>query len=109
MRGVVGREASLLWLIRPKVSGKINRMRTDEARVFKALGLGFVGLFFWSFIFLVIWRMLLYFRNTQGILVSTSVGSVSATFTTGTSVLSATRMAMCVFAPSMEPMIAHTR
>jgi ABC-2 type transport system permease protein len=67
MRGVVGREASLLWLIRPKVSGKINRMRTDEARVFKALGLGFVGLFFWSFIFLVIWRMLLYFRNTQGI------------------------------------------
>ncbi|MCK5649876.1 MAG: hypothetical protein KAJ42_00800, partial [Gemmatimonadetes bacterium] len=41
--------------------------RTDEARVFKALGLGFVGLFFWSFIFVIIWRMLLYFRNTQGI------------------------------------------
>ena len=29
--------------------------------------MGFVGLFFWSFIFLIIFRMLLYFRGTQGI------------------------------------------
>jgi ABC-2 type transport system permease protein len=67
MRGGIGRDASLLWLIRPKLIGKANRMKTDEARVFKAIGLGFVGLFFWSFIFVIIWRMLLYFRNTQGI------------------------------------------
>lgn len=61
------REAGILWLIWPKLKGKINRVRMDEARVFKALGLGFVGLFFWGFIFVIIWRMLLYFRNTQGI------------------------------------------
>lgn len=60
-------DAGLLWLIWPKVKGKFNRIRTDEARIFKALGLGFVGLFFWGFIFVIIWRMLLYFRNTQGI------------------------------------------
>ena len=29
--------------------------------------MGFVGLFFWSFIFAIIFRMLLYFRGTQGI------------------------------------------
>ncbi len=67
MREALGREATLLWMLRPKLLGKLNRMRTDEARIFKALGLGFVGLFFWSFIFVIIWRMLLYFRNTQGI------------------------------------------
>jgi ABC-2 type transport system permease protein len=62
-----GRDAGIFWLLRPKLKGRLNRARTDEARVFKALGLGFVGLFFWSFIFVIIWRMLLYFRNTQGI------------------------------------------
>ena len=60
-------DAGLLWLIWPKLKGKFNRIRTDEARIFKALGLGSVGLFFWGFIFVIIWRMLLYFRNTQGI------------------------------------------
>lgn len=62
-----GGGAGILWLIWPKLKARINRARTDEARLFKALGLGFVGVFFWSFIFVIIWRMLLYFRNTQGI------------------------------------------
>jgi ABC-2 type transport system permease protein len=53
--------------VRPKLRAKINRARTDEARAFKAMLLGFVGLFFWAFIFMVIFRMLLYFRGTQGI------------------------------------------
>ena len=57
----------LLWLVRPKLRSKLNRARTDESRVFKTLLLGFVGLFFWTFIFFVIFRMLLYFRGTQGI------------------------------------------
>ena len=57
----------LLWLMRPKLRTKLNRARSDEGRVFKALLLGFVGFFFWSFIFAVIFRMLLYFRGTQGI------------------------------------------
>ncbi len=56
-----------LWLLRPKLRGKVNRARTDEGRFFKGAVLGFVGLFFWAFIFAIIWRMLLYFRNTQGI------------------------------------------
>ena len=57
----------VLWLVRPKFRSKLNRARTDESRVFKAFLLGFVGLFFWTFTFLVIFRMLLYFRGTQGI------------------------------------------
>jgi len=60
-------DSGLLWLLWPKLKGKVNRIRTDEAKLFKAIGLGFVGLFFWGFIFVIIWRMLLYFRNTQGI------------------------------------------
>lgn len=63
----VGPRAGLFWLLRPKIRTKINRARTDEGRLFKALLLGFVGLFFWSLIFAVIFRMLLYFRGTQGI------------------------------------------
>ncbi len=59
--------AGLIWLLRPKLKARLNRARTDEGRVFKALVLGFVGLLFWSLIFILIWRMLLYFRNTQGI------------------------------------------
>jgi ABC-2 type transport system permease protein len=59
--------AGVLWLLRPKLRTKLNRARTDEGRAFKALLLGFVGLFFWSLIFAVIFRMLLYFRGTQGI------------------------------------------
>jgi ABC-2 type transport system permease protein len=59
--------ASLSWLLRPKVRSRINRARTDEGKLFKALFLGFVTTFFWAFIFAVIFRMLLYFRGTQGI------------------------------------------
>jgi ABC-2 type transport system permease protein len=59
--------AGILWLLRPKLRSKLNRARTDEGRVFKAALLGFVGLFFWALIFGVIYRMLLYFRGTQGI------------------------------------------
>jgi ABC-2 type transport system permease protein len=57
----------VLWLLGPKVRSKFNRNKTDERRRFKWGLLGFVGLFFWTFIFGVIFRMLLYFRGTQGI------------------------------------------
>lgn len=59
--------AGLLWLLRPKIRTKLNRAKTDEGKVFKGFLLGFVGLFFWSLIFVVIFRMLIYFRGTQGI------------------------------------------
>jgi len=62
-----GPRPGLLWLLRPKLRTKLNRARTDEGRVFKGALLGFVGLFFWALIFAVIFRMLLYFRGTQGI------------------------------------------
>lgn len=67
MNGVAARRAGLFWLLRPKVRTKVNRARSDEGRVFKAMLLGFVGFFFWALIFAVIFRMLLYFRGTQGI------------------------------------------
>jgi ABC-2 type transport system permease protein len=57
----------ILWLMRPKLRTRINRARTDQGRVFKGLLLAFVTTFFWAFIFGVIFRMLLYFRGTQGI------------------------------------------
>jgi len=60
-------DAGLYWLLRPKLRSKVNRARTDEGRVLKGFVLGLVGLFFWAFIFAVIFRMLLYFRGTQGI------------------------------------------
>jgi ABC-2 type transport system permease protein len=56
-----------LWLLRPKLRSRINRARGGEGRVFKALLLAFVTTFFWGLIFAVIFRMLLYFRGTQGI------------------------------------------
>lgn len=59
--------AGVFWLLRPKLRSKVNRARTDDGRVFKAALLGFVGVFFWAVIFAVIYRMLLYFRGTQGI------------------------------------------
>lgn len=61
------RSAGLLWLLRPKISAKLARVRNDRGRLFKTTVLGSVGLVFWVMIFAVIWRMLLYFRNTQGI------------------------------------------
>lgn len=57
----------LTWLLRPKVIGKLARARTDKGRLFKTIVLGFVGLLFWTLIFAIVWRLLLYFRNTQGI------------------------------------------
>jgi ABC-2 type transport system permease protein len=65
--GITARRPGLLWLLRPKIRTKLNRARTDEGRLFKAFLLGFIGLFFWSLIFAVIFRMLIYFRGTQGI------------------------------------------
>jgi ABC-2 type transport system permease protein len=61
------RSAGIPWLLRPKLRTKVNRARADEGRWFKAGLLGFVALFFWGLIFAVIFRMLLYFRGTQGI------------------------------------------
>ena len=64
---VLRRPAGIFWLLGPKIRTKINRARTSEGKLFKALLLGFMGLFFWALIFAVIFRMLLYFRGTQGI------------------------------------------
>jgi ABC-2 type transport system permease protein len=77
------RSPGLLWLLRPKLRAKLNRARTDDGRVFKGALLAFVGLFFWSLIFAVIFRMLLYFRGTQGIgdlLASKLLGIAFVTF-----------------------------
>ncbi len=68
MNGVATRrQAGLGWLLRPKIRTKLNRAKQSEGRLFKGLMLGFVGTFFWGLIFVVIFRMLLYFRGTQGI------------------------------------------
>ena len=83
MSGVALRRPGLGWLLRPKIRTKLNRARTDEGRLFKGLLLGFVGLFFWTLIFAVIFRMLLYFRGTQGIgdlLASKLLGLAFVTF-----------------------------
>ncbi|MBI4521793.1 MAG: hypothetical protein HY701_13205 [Gemmatimonadetes bacterium] len=60
-------QPSLLWLVMPKLRAKWNRTRTDEGRYVKFFVLGFVGLFFWTLAFAIIFRMLLYFRSAQGI------------------------------------------
>jgi len=67
VNGGVTRRAGLFWLLRPKFRTKVNRARTAEGKLFKTFLLGFMGLFFWSLIFAVIFRMLIYFRGTQGI------------------------------------------
>ena len=67
MNGVARPTAGILWLLGPKIRSKLNRNKSDEGPRFKWGFLGFVGLFFWSFIFGIIFRMLLYFRGTQGI------------------------------------------
>ena len=59
--------SGVLWLLGPKVRSKLNRRKTAERNRFKWGLLGFVGLFFWTVIFGIIFRMLLYFRGTQGI------------------------------------------
>ena len=67
MQGTLPPTAGVPWLLRPKLFAKLARAKKDQGRVFKAIVLGIVGLFFWGVIFGVIWRMLLYFRNTQGV------------------------------------------
>jgi len=79
----LARRPGLFRLLGPKLRTKINRARTDEGRLFKTLLLGFMGLFFWSLIFAVIFRMLIYFRGTQGIgdlLASKLLGLAFVTF-----------------------------
>ena len=67
MNGTTFRGAGILWLLLPKVRSKLNRNKREERWLFKWGVLAFVGVFFWAFIFGVIFRMLLYFRGTQGI------------------------------------------
>ncbi len=57
----------VLWLLRPKLRARINRARSGEGRLVKVFLLGTVGALFWTIAFVVIFRMLLYFRGTQGI------------------------------------------
>jgi ABC-2 type transport system permease protein len=83
VNGVAPQSAGVLWLLRPKIRSKLNRNKTDEGRRFKWGLLLFVGLFFWTFIFGIIFRMLLYFRGTQGIgdlLAAKLLGLVLLTF-----------------------------
>jgi len=65
--GTKARAPGILWLLRPKIRSKLNRTKSEEGRLFKWGVLAFVGIFFWAFIFGIIFRMLLYFRGTQGI------------------------------------------
>ena len=55
------------WLLGAKLRARMNRARSDETRVAKTAVFTLVGLFFGTFTFAVIFRMLLYFRGTQGI------------------------------------------
>lgn len=67
MNGTTHPSAGILWLLGPKVRSKLNGNKKLEGRKFRWGLLAFVGLFFWTFIFGIIFRMLLYFRGTQGI------------------------------------------
>ena len=67
VNGVTHPGSGIFWLLGPKVRSKLSRSKTEERSRFKWGMLGFVGLFFWAFIFGIIFRMLLYFRGTQGI------------------------------------------
>ena len=67
VNGVTHPGSGIFWLLGPKVRSKLSRSKTQERSRFKWGMLGFVGLFFWAFIFGIIFRMLLYFRGTQGI------------------------------------------
>jgi len=57
----------VLALLSPKIRSKVNRARAERGGFGKWLLLGFIGVVFWALIFGVIFRMLLYFRGTQGI------------------------------------------
>ena len=67
VRGAAMGGAGVLWLLGPKVRSRVNRARAERRGFGKWLLLGFIGLTFWALIFAVIFRMLLYFRGTQGI------------------------------------------
>jgi ABC-2 type transport system permease protein len=54
-------------LLVPKVRVKINRARSEEGQGVKVVVLGIAAAVFWTVLFAVIHRMLLYFRGTQGI------------------------------------------
>jgi ABC-2 type transport system permease protein len=57
----------VLRLLVPKVRVKINRARSEEGQGVKLVVLGVAAAVFWTVLFAVIHRMLLYFRGTQGI------------------------------------------
>ncbi len=57
----------LLDLLGPKVRIRMNRARSEEGRGLKLVVLALAAVVFWSVLFAVIHRMLLYFRGTQGI------------------------------------------
>lgn len=59
--------SGLRGLLSVKLRARINRSRGDRSRWAKAAVLGVVGTLFWGLLFAGIFRMLLYFRNTQGI------------------------------------------
>ncbi len=83
MNGVARGGLGVLGLLGPKVRSKVNRARVERGGFGKWLLLGFIGLVFWALIFGVIFRMLLYFRGTQGIgdlLASKLLGLVLLTF-----------------------------
>jgi ABC-2 type transport system permease protein len=79
----LARPGHVLQLLGPKWRTRLQRARSGEGRVAKALVLGLVGVVFWGFVFAVIVRMLLYFRGAQGIgdlLASRLLGMAFLTF-----------------------------
>jgi len=55
------------WLLGVKIRARRNRARTDKGRLAKNTVLVVAGTLFWGALFALIFRMLLYFRGTQGI------------------------------------------
>ena len=61
-------DASLLHLLTPKILTARARAKSDErGRAWRLLLLGTVGLVFWTSIFIVLYRLLTYFRGVQEI------------------------------------------
>jgi ABC-2 type transport system permease protein len=61
-------DPTLLHLLTPKVlTGRARMVTGERGRGVRAAILGGIGIFFWAFIFAVLYRLLLYFRNTQEI------------------------------------------
>lgn len=57
----------LLNLLGPKMRIRMNRARSEDGRGFKLVVLAIAAGVFWSILYVIIHRMLLYFRGTQGI------------------------------------------